>query len=247
MKSLAEQMSADIWYGTQTVAYALMAIGKYLDKYNDESKALKGYVQLSNGSKMEFDIKLAMTSIEILDEKIKSVKIVSENKGRVFVSSEWSGVPLRDGVESIEKNLRLNLQYVDENKNSINVETLKQNQSFFILFDVQSLSNVNLQNIVLSQLLPSGWEIENLRLNNEEIPQWLKAYDNANYNYFDMRDDRASWFFNLNQWEGKKQFYLKINVVTAGEFYLPPTLTEAMYDRKYRAIKAGKNIKVIAN
>ena len=40
-------------------------------------------------------------------------------------------------------------------------------------------------------------------------------------------------------------FFVKLNAVSVGEFDLPGTITEAMYNNNYRASKAGKKVKVI--
>jgi uncharacterized protein YfaS (alpha-2-macroglobulin family) len=38
---------------------------------------------------------------------------------------------------------------------------------------------------------------------------------------------------------------VKLTAVTAGEFILPPTLFEAMYNDKYKAVKKGKFVRVL--
>ena len=62
--------------------------------------------------------------------------------------------------------------------------------------------------------------------------------------YVDIGDEGIVWFFDL---QGPKQhldFAVKINAVSRGHFTLPPTRVEAMYNRKFHALKAGGSITV---
>ena len=63
--------------------------------------------------------------------------------------------------------------------------------------------------------------------------------------YLDIRDDRVMWFFDMYGHKTSYDFVVKLNAVTAGEFVLPPTLFEAMYNNKYKAVKKGKFVKVL--
>ena len=63
--------------------------------------------------------------------------------------------------------------------------------------------------------------------------------------YLDIRDDRIMWFFDF-PWNRKSlDFVVKLNAVTVGEFILPPTLFEAMYNNAYKAVKMGKKVNII--
>ena len=62
--------------------------------------------------------------------------------------------------------------------------------------------------------------------------------------YLDIRDDRINWFFDLPRRGQSLDFAVKLNAVTQGEFSLPPTQVEAMYDRDFRARKAGGTVVV---
>jgi len=95
------------------------------------------------------------------------------------------------------------------------------------------------------QNLPSGWEIENIRLMGESYPHWSRNYRLNYEEYTDIRDDKIMWFFDFNSYNSSVDFMFKVNAVTLGEFYLPPTLAEAMYNNAYSATKAGQKVKVI--
>ena len=93
-----------------------------------------------------------------------------------------------------------------------------------------------------SQNLPSGWEIQNTRLNNDTEPNAV-AMNNSKVSYTDIGDDRISWFFDIYE---AQVVYVKIDAVTPGTYTLPPTYAEAMYDGSYSASSESATIKVIA-
>ncbi len=70
---------------------------------------------------------------------------------------------------------------------------------------------------------------------------------NDRFTYNDIRDDRIMWFFNLSASQYSRcqmQFAFKVNTVTKGKFYLPPTRAHAMYDNGYRAVIKGREVSV---
>ena len=110
-------------------------------------------------------------------------------------------------------------------------------------FEIKNLTSEKVDECALSQLIPSGWEIENLRLNKENMPGWSRQYPQNKIDYTDIRDDRINWFFDLDKKE-TKHFLVKLNAITKGHFILPPTTAEAMYDDQYKAIQPAIPVSV---
>jgi alpha-2-macroglobulin len=95
------------------------------------------------------------------------------------------------------------------------------------------------------QIIPSGWQIENVRLNSTLLPEWTRRWNLNKENYLDIRDDRVMWFFDLSGNQAL-DFVVKLNCVTAGDFWLPGTLVEAMYNNNFRAKTKGASVHVEA-
>jgi uncharacterized protein YfaS (alpha-2-macroglobulin family) len=95
------------------------------------------------------------------------------------------------------------------------------------------------ENLALSQIFPSGWEINNLRLNDDESFSKQSAFD-----YQDIRDDRVYTYFNLMRNE-RKTFRVSLTASYSGSFYLPATSCEAMYDKSIYARQKGHVIEVV--
>ncbi len=247
---LAEALSSDDWYATQTSGVMLVALGKYLravEGRGDQPKQMSGVIILPDGKRLSFKTDKISYSIEINKGFGKQVTLELDTKTtvqRVFAELEWSGLPLRYTAKDEAHNLRLEIKFLDGDGIKINPVSLAQGQSFWMHLRVKRSSELNypIKNLALTQLLPAGWEIDNFMLTSGERPSWMSRWYTGRETYRDFRDDRAMWFFNLGN--ESLDFVLKINAVTKGRFFLPPTQVEAMYNHSYRAQKAGRPVEV---
>jgi uncharacterized protein YfaS (alpha-2-macroglobulin family) len=93
-------------------------------------------------------------------------------------------------------------------------------------------------NIALTQMVPSGWEIQNTRLFEAEY-----GIKESKYDYRDFRDDRVNTYFALEQGE-TKTFVLVLNAAYKGEYYQPSVWCEAMYTANCYSRYPGNQVKV---
>lgn len=243
---IGEEVSSDEWMSTQTSAYSLLALGKYLTAVSDLDQNLTGKVILANQEEVEFEFEKTVYTVPVDGSLGKEVKVVNNNDRPIYASMEWEGIPLRDGIETSSNNLNLEVEWLNEEGDLIDPTELKQGTTFWGHFRVSKDVNRHLEELALVQILPSGWEIENIRLLGGQLPYWME--DNFRLNkedYLDIRDDRIMWFFDMSRYRDHYDFVVKLNAVTVGDFYLPPTMVEAMYNNKYKATQAGKRVKVI--
>jgi len=99
-----------------------------------------------------------------------------------------------------------------------------------------TFSEVN--NIALTTMVPSGWEIRNTRLFEARYGIKQSAYD-----YTDIRDDRVNTYFTLGRDE-TKTFVLVLNAAYKGEYYQPAIWCEAMYTENCYARYPGTRVTV---
>jgi uncharacterized protein YfaS (alpha-2-macroglobulin family) len=251
---LVMELSSNAWYSTHSLGYALLALGKYIEAnqgdFREVKPMMKGYIKLPAKKKIHFETDKLRFSCPVTDGFGKKAQIFIDketNLKRVYALLEWNGIPIKPDVRNIEKNLWLQVKWLDEDGISINPDVLKQGSTFWGHFKVGPIEyrRRRLDELALIQILPSGWEIENIRLLKEDLPVWMSKWMLNQEEYLDIRDDRIMWFFDF-PWNRKSlDFVVKLNAVTVGEFILPPTLFEAMYNNAYKAVKAGKKVKVI--
>ena len=97
--------------------------------------------------------------------------------------------------------------------------------------------------MALSQIFASGWEILNARLSDTDGETKFKS---SWMTYQDIRDDRVYTYFNINENE-TLTYYVQLNATYPGRYFLPPTLSQAMYDNTITASTAGRWIEVVGN
>lgn len=248
--SLAKEMAQSItgdWHATQTTSMTLISLGKYvlaLQQGNGSPAPLTGHIRLSGGQSVPFSIEGLGYQREITSGFGGKVEVhldASNTVERAFVALDWEGVPLRDVGQDEVEHIKLDVEWLDEDGMRIDPGTLAQGTTFWGHIRVQN-DERDIEEVALTQLLPAGWEIENTRLVPEDRPRWMKEWRLNAEEYLDIRDDRINWFFDL---QGRPiDFAFKLNAVTKGTFTLPPTQVEAMYNRDFRARKAGGTVVV---
>jgi hypothetical protein len=121
---------------------------------------------------------------------------------------------------------------------TLNVDELRQGTEFQAEITVFNSSNDYVDNVALTHIVPSGWEIVDTSYASNNNPNASKA------DYVDTRDDRTQLYFDLPA-RKSKTFTVKLNASFLGEYYLPGAQVEAMYDNNYLARNKGQWIKVV--
>lgn len=238
---IKNELETNDWLSTQTISYALLVLSSI--KEDAKSSKLEGKITL-NGKSQNFN-----ETKDKINFTLDSGEAIVESKQNLFANYTWEGITLDKAGDNIAQNMRLVREFVtiDEygNESIFNPREIKNAQSFYIKLTLSGIDkdrNINLSNIALTQNLPSGWEIENTRLNSDILPtQVIKSNDSIDY--IDIRDDKIMWFFSIYD---TKVVYVKINAVTPGEYTLPPAYAEAMYNGSYQASTDSFRVKVNA-
>jgi len=168
-----------------------------------------------------------------------TIELKNTDSRNLFVSMQLDGIPLDDQVADQESDLRMKVQYLNMEGNPVDPARLEQGTDF--LAEV-TLTHPGIrsgyQELALTQMFPSGWEIRNLRLDNVE-----SSREKSKPEYQDIRDDRVYSYFSLEKGESKT-FVVMLNASYQGEFFLPAVYCEAMYDSGIHATRAGKWVRV---
>lgn len=103
------------------------------------------------------------------------------------------------------------------------------------------LASETLENVVITDLLPAGLEVENPRIGGNSVRGEDK--DLLQAEYVSLRDDRVLGFFSV---PGSKRcvYFYSARAVTRGEFVLPPITAEAMYLPEVRSLHGAGRVVV---
>ena len=241
-KEVLTKLQSNQWLSTQSMGQALAALAHMKD--SPTGKDIAGIIDI-DGKQTEFTTENGIFEYTV-PENVKDIKVISKDNG--YINYYWEGVPVNYEGENISETVKLTRNYYDEKGNPINekdILSLSSGKSFWLEIKVLPADSVkeyiHVDNMALTQVLPSGWEIENIRAVNGQYPNWVEERIRDTYvDYEDIRDDRIMWFFDYNNYnQGGQSFFVKINAVTKGKFDFPGTTAEAMYDNSCRAYLKG--------
>ena len=241
IRNISDKMSSEQWHSTQTIAYTLLAVGKVLGNSNSKSDFEFKY-QLGSEAMVNAGSNKPFSAIEIPIEKVdgQNLKLVSAHSGVLFARFISSGKPLIGKEKSEENDLKIKVAYLDMNDKSIDISSLEKGTDFkaFVSVTNPGTRGMRYDELALSQVFPSGWEIHNSRMSE------VSAIENSDKpEYQDIRDDRVYTYFDLNENESKT-FAIQLNAAYQGRYYLPLTSCEAMYDNSITASKEGQWVSV---
>ncbi|MEZ4874447.1 MAG: MG2 domain-containing protein [Flavobacteriaceae bacterium] len=233
--SVAKELSSQRWYSTQETAYALMAMGKMVQKNGGKGMELSF---TNNGKTTTVKSDRALASRELGVTMGGNTVTVSNKRGNVvYVTLSQKGkLPLGNELAE-QKNLSLQSQYLDGEGKPLDISKLRQGTEITAKVRVMNTSNDFVGNVALSQLFPSGWEIVNTSFTE------LGGGASGDARFKDIRDDRVNFYFDLDA-KQSKTFTVKLNASYLGTYYLPGAQTEAMYDNTYYARNKGQWIVV---
>ena len=163
--AIAQELSSNRWYSTQTTAYSLMALTKYLSAVKDTSPTITGRLTYE-GNEEELEVSDIAAVIPLpTDTRLFLFENTSEIP--LFATLEWEGIPKRGDIRPEQQGLTLQTLYANEDGMIIDVSRVHQGETFYIIFRVGQEGYETIDEVALMQILPSGWEIENLRLSEE--------------------------------------------------------------------------------
>nr|WP_253202525.1 MG2 domain-containing protein [Flavobacterium sp. MC2016-06] len=233
---LAKDMASDQWMSTQTTAYCLYAMSKFAQ--NNGPKGID--IQFSKDGKAQ-SIKTAKTVADrslIVKSGTNSITLRNNKKNTIYVRVLNTGILPIGQENAVQSNLSAGIVFKNRKGGVINVSTIAQGTEFVAEVTVRNQTNEFVQNVALSQILPSGFEIVNTRFTD---------YGDATNNiadYIDIRDDRTNFYFGLKAGE-TKTFRILLNASYLGNYYLPGLQCEAMYDHTFLARTKGFWVSVV--
>lgn len=197
------------------------------------------------------DIKSGSTSIGSYNSGVlvinknqsnNTISIAAKGTGTLYYSWEAEGISMNGTVKEEDNYLSVRRQFFDRNGSPINSNSFKQNDLIVVRLAIQSKDKSNVPNVVLTDMLPAGFEIENPRLNDYSEVSWIK--NNSTPEYFDIRDDRINMFVTATN--DVRYYYYMVRAVSTGKFKLGPVSADAMYNGEYHSYNGSGTITVTA-
>ncbi len=234
---VSQALKNRLYLSTQERAFGLLALGKIARE--------------NKGAKINFTVKLDGKEIGNSSGQTlvlsgnslagKAITIAGTGQGKLYYTLVSEGISSRGDYKEEDSYIKVRKQFFDRYGKQIVNNTFKLNDLVVVGISIESAYTSNIENIVITDMLPAGFEIENPRI--KEIPgmQWIM---NENYpTHRDIRDDRINLFINLT---GQRQTYFyAVRAVTAGNYNMGPVMADAMYQGEIHSYHGAGKIKIL--
>ncbi len=235
-KQLSEQYRTKRYLNTQEHAFTFLALGKLARKANNSNITAQISAGGSDISSYENGT-VIFTKNQVLN---KEITIQTTGEGNLYYFWEKEGISLKGDYIQEDKNIRVRRTYLDKKGNKITGK-VKQNQLVVVRIEVISTSVDVIENVVITDMLPAGLEIENPRLGGAQQFEWI---DNASSpEHFDFRDDRVNIFTDVRKKE-TQYYYYQTRAVSKGTYKVGLISADAMYDASYHSYHGASTLLV---
>jgi hypothetical protein len=234
---VSARLKSDRYLNTQERAFSFLALGKL--------------ARTAARSSVTADIRVNGKTIATVSDndwkgsseqlKGNSIEIVTKGTGRLYYSWVAEGISASGAYKQEDNYLKVRRQFYDRNGRLLTGTTFRQNDLVIVGITLEKAYDNAIENIVITDLLPAGFEIENPR--TKEIPgmDWIK--DGAEPTALDVRDDRIHFF--VNAYAGKQTYYYAVRAVSLGQFKQGPVSADAMYNGEMHSYHGAQTIRVI--
>ncbi len=224
-QSIAEELNKSGWLSTQTSAYCLIALCNFYGTSAGSGINASFTIDGKNKADVSTAKSVSVSGIDPVPGRKQNLEVSNKGKNVIYAKLLIKGIPAYGDSSSASSNLTLDVSYTGLKGEKINVRKLEQGVNFIAVVKVKNPGLLGpYQNLALSQVFPSGWEIMNSRM-SEMASAITKA---SEYTYQDVRDDRVLTYFDLGAGE-TKTFKVLLMATYLGRFYQPPVQCEAMY------------------
>jgi alpha-2-macroglobulin len=240
LKEICDDFNQNGWYSTQSIAWGLFSYMKWAETIpGNQNSPSKIRINL-NGQKSEQSILSNQVWSKELNMTDGNNSLIVENSSDkpIYLNLIRKGIPVQSDITREEKGLTMKVDYLDMKMRPVDQKNLEQGADFMMVVRVTNNTFSLIDNIALTQMVPSGWEIRNTRMFES-----VTGVRESNYDYRDFRDDRINTYFNLLKGESKT-FVMIINAAYKGEFYQPSVWCEAMYKANCYSRFPGNSVKV---
>lgn len=237
---VCKSMGRNSWYSTQTTAYSLLAIAKFLGASGAGDSELS-YALTMSGKSSNTITQAFFSQHEMDDQADQTDRITVTNKGKktIFVKLGSEGIPLVGDKTDDSNDLFMSVEYFTMGGRPLNISCLEQGTDIVAEVIIRHPGvRGYYSEMALTQIFPSGWEIRNTRMDLVETNASADKPDHC-----DIRDDRVYSYFDLGR-NTTVRYRTILNAAYLGNFYLPSVYCEAMYDNDINARVAGQWVDV---
>ena len=227
------------WGNTQDDAMALLAFGKLARQLPADEQPFSGTLELPGGEVRQFsgtnDVSWSLDPGQSGAVTVKNV-----GPGKLYLWARHEGVSAKPEA-ALEQGVSIRREFLDMDGQPLDPTELPQGELIVVRLTVDTKDRL-LDQLVIEDLLPAGWEIENPNLATSQQFNWLKKKEEPD-RHREARDDRMLIFTDAIQ--GEAVFHYAVRATTPGTYTLPPIVVSGMYEPEIRGVGAGGQVRVV--
>lgn len=239
LRTVAAHLSGNDWYSTQTTAYSLVAISQYCGKNTSRSKLMFNYQAGATRGTVNSASYISQTTVT---NHSGNLSVKNNSSAKLYVRLIQYGQPVTgEDVKPISNPdvLQMRISYFTLKGAPVNPAQLKQGTDFIAQVNIKNPGKRGeYNNMALTQIFPSGWEILNTRMMDSD-----EAYKSSPSDYRDIRDDRVNTYFSVAE-NKEVTYYVMLNASYLGRYYQPAIYCDAMYNNSISALAKGQWVEV---
>ncbi|MCS6808356.1 MAG: alpha-2-macroglobulin family protein, partial [Candidatus Kapabacteria bacterium] len=235
-KHLSEQLRASRFASTQESGMALIALGKVARRAAASSISAS---IMSNGQKLaEFTGNDVVLTNNLAG---KTITIASSGTGTLYYYWDTEGLSADGSFRQEDSFLQVRRTFLTRSGQPVSLDNIQHNDLLVVKISLVSLNKARVENVVITDMLPAGLEIENPRISSVPEVSWIR--DNTEPDYVDIRDDRIHFFTHS---EGTvHHYYYLARAVSKGTFQLGPVSADAMYNGEYHSYNGAGSVRIV--
>jgi uncharacterized repeat protein (TIGR01451 family) len=236
-KHVSDKLKSRNWLSTQERAFAFLSLGKLARTANKSNVT----AQIKVNGKSIANISNGQWKGDASVLKGNNIQIETSGDGRLYYYWQSEGISTSGKYKEEDNYIRVRKHFFDRFGNSLSGNTFKQNDLVIVGITLENAYTTEVDNVVITDLLPAGFEIENPR--TKEIPgmDWIKNASEPTA--LDVRDDRIHFFVDLHS--KPQTYYYAVRAVSPGNYKMGPVSADAMYNGEYHSYNGAGVVRVV--
>lgn len=226
-RTLSQSLQNARYLNTQESVWGILAMGKLAR--SAAQSTVTGVVSFQG--KNIATLTNASISVNLRPYWSAPMSIQASGKGNLYYFWTASGITADGSYKQEDNYLKVRRSYLSRSGAAINGATFGQNDLIVVRLSIEGQFATPVDQVVVTDLLPAGLEIENARLVDMPGMTWIK--NQATPDYMDVRDDRIHLFTSVSN--QRKDFYYLARAVTPGVYQAGPVQAEAMYNGAFHS------------
>jgi hypothetical protein len=234
-RQLTDQLARTPYTSTQEKAFAMLALGKVAKQAAKNS----GTATVNAGGRAVATSAGPTVTASLAGMAGQPLSVAVAGTGGFYYSWQVSGLTADGSYKQEDSRLKVRRRYLDRKGHELTTN-FRQNDLIVVCITIEAQTQDEVPNVVITDMLPAGFEPENTRLTALPQLEWIK--DPAEPDYTDIRDDRVNMFVTAGR--KPKSYYYMVRAVTPGTYKLGPVQADAMYDGNYHSYHGAATIHI---